>query len=167
MANVGTWSFQSMKMTGTIAGWCLSWKPKIFSFSDERLSDFYIRAGDSFDPGSFDPTTFDLCHYQLTAPGDGETRTFDCVLGVAGKFVSVNFPSMKTDALHMCEVEVYGEVPLRPFLLLSLSSFSSVHIHSLVTCQVSCESCFGLQVQFTGRKITWLWTNQPTEAHPS
>ena len=75
----------------------------------ERFADFYIRTGDSFIPSAFDPMTFQLCHYQPTALGIGETRTFNCPIGIAGRYVSINFPMTKTEPLHICEVEINGK----------------------------------------------------------
>ncbi len=99
---------------GHFCGNCLP-NPNFFPEGANKLADFYIRAGDNFNPTAFDPTTFQLCHYQPTALGIGETRTFNWPSGVAGRYVSVNFPVTRTESIHMCEVEVYGKITLYSF----------------------------------------------------
>ena len=83
----------------------------MFFLSAERLSDFYIRVGNSFNPSeqlSFDPATLTLCQYQEDAICPGETRDFNCLDGpIEGRYVTVHFPEDKTEYLTLCEVEVF------------------------------------------------------------
>ena len=76
----------------------------------ERLADFYIRVGQTFDQGSFDPTTYTQCAYQSAALGNGETRMFYCDTPIVGRYVTVHFPPTRTEVLTLCEVAVYGEI---------------------------------------------------------
>ena len=73
----------------------------------ERLADFYIRVGQTFDQATFDPTTYTQCAYQSTALGAGETRMFICDRLIEGRYVTVHFPTTKTEILILCEVAVY------------------------------------------------------------
>ena len=68
-----------------------------FCLKANRLSDFYIRVGNVFEEGSFDPTTYTLCHYQPTALFAGETRLFQCPSPIAGRFVTIHFPIDRTN----------------------------------------------------------------------
>ena len=72
------------------------------------MADFYIRVGQVFNQGSFDPTTYTLCHYQSSAVGKGETRKFECDPPIVGRFVTVHFSATRTEQLTLCEVQVYG-----------------------------------------------------------
>ena len=77
------------------------------------MADFYIRVGQNFDvadQGSFDPTTYTQCVYQSAALGDGKTRMFHCDRPIVGRFVTVHFPTTRTEVLTLCEVAVYGEL---------------------------------------------------------
>ena len=82
-----------------------------FCLKADRLRDFYIRVGNVFEEGSFDPTTYTLCHYQPTALFAGETRLFQCPSPIAGRFVTIHFPVNRTVALPLCEVTVQGPNP--------------------------------------------------------
>ena len=82
-----------------------------FCLKADRLSDFYIRVGNVFEEGSFDPTTYTLCHYQPTALFAGETRLLQCPSPIAGRFVTIHFPVNRTAALSLCEVTVQGPNP--------------------------------------------------------
>uniref|UniRef100_A0A0E9XZE3 Fucolectin tachylectin-4 pentraxin-1 domain-containing protein n=1 Tax=Anguilla anguilla TaxID=7936 RepID=A0A0E9XZE3_ANGAN len=42
---------------------------------------------------------------------EGETRTFRCPQPMMGRYVTVYLP--KTDHLHLCEVEVNAQIPVK------------------------------------------------------
>ena len=77
-----------------------------FTGEVQRLADFYIRVGQTFDQGSFDPTTYTLCHYQDTAVCALYTRMFECNEPIEGRYVTVHFPT-RTEYLTLCEVAVF------------------------------------------------------------
>ena len=79
----------------------------IFYKLDLRLADSYIRFKQTFDQKSFDPTTYTLCHYQLSALETGKTRIFQCNQPTEGRFVTIHFPTTKTEYLTLYEVAVY------------------------------------------------------------
>ena len=76
--------------------------------SPQRLVDFYIRVGQTFDQGSFDPTSYTQCAYQSIAMGPGETKVFECDQTIEGRFLTVHFPTTRTAILTLCEVAVYS-----------------------------------------------------------
>ena len=80
-----------------------------FLLSANRLSNFYIRVGDSFDDATFDPTTYAVCWYQSDPIGRGETRQFICNQPIVGRYVTIHFPSNKSEFLTMCEVQVFSD----------------------------------------------------------
>ncbi len=113
--------------------------------SGQLLADFCIRTGDVFNPSApetFDPTMFQVCHCQQSAVAQGETTMFQCEGIVVGRYVSVNFPSTKTDPLHVCEVEVYGfsgkYTGWRNENMI-LNQFESSNF--LLNCSTQCSSC--------------------------
>ena len=82
---------------------------QLFFVSAERLSNFNIAVGDSFDPlnkDSFDPSTFTQCAHISGQLGAGETRTIQCNQPVRGRYVSVNLN--QRNPLTICEFEVHG-----------------------------------------------------------
>ena len=81
-----------------------------FSILGTRLSDFYIRVGQTFDGVTFDPTAFEECWYQGTALGNGETRKFTCAEVLVGRYVAIHFPATKCEYLQLCEVEVHSDI---------------------------------------------------------
>ena len=74
----------------------------------DRLSDFYIRVGNSFNQESFDPATYTQCCYQSDAFEQGGTKQFNCTSGIVGRYVAIHFPTTKTQDLTLCEVQVYA-----------------------------------------------------------
>ena len=74
-----------------------------------RLQDFYIRVGKTFNQGSFDPTTYTQCAYQSAAVGTAETKLFTCSQPIEGRYVTVHFPTTRTEVLTLYEVAVYGK----------------------------------------------------------
>ena len=72
-----------------------------------RLSDFYIRVGDSFDAAAFDPLIYPECWYQADPIGRGETRQFICNQPIIGRYVIIHFPTSKSEFLTICEVQVF------------------------------------------------------------
>ena len=77
--------------------------------SADRLSDFTISVGDSFDPVnmySFNPSTFITCSHVPVQLGTGETRTIQCDEPVRGTFVTVNLN--QKNYLTICEFQVHG-----------------------------------------------------------
>ena len=68
----------------------------------------------NFNFASFDPTTYTQCAYQSAALTGGETKTFTCSQPIVGRYVTVHFPTTKTAALTVCEVEVYGQNTVQP-----------------------------------------------------
>ena len=62
------------------------------------------RVGQTFNPVSFDPTTYTQCAYQSAALGLGETKGFECERSILGRFVTVHFPTAITEVLTPSEV---------------------------------------------------------------
>ena len=89
------------------------WLPELLSktlyipISTDRLADFYIRVGQTFNETSFDPTTYTLCHYHSIQRDPGETAMFICDHPVKGKYVTVHFPKSKAERLTLCKVAVF------------------------------------------------------------
>ena len=86
--------------------------PPLFVVGD-RLSDFYIQVGTKFDSATFNPATYTQCWYQSDAIEQGETRQFTCSEDIVGRYVTINFPTTKSGALTLCEVQVYTDVGTR------------------------------------------------------
>ena len=73
----------------------------------DRLADFYIRVGQIFNRATFDPTNYTQCAHQSTVLGSSETKMFTCDQPISGRFVTVHFPTTRTEVLTLCEVAVY------------------------------------------------------------
>lgn len=83
---------------------------QIFTVSDDRLSEIFVRVGNYFDPGnqsSFDPATYSLCSFQNESLCAGELKIFRCGNPIVGRFVTIHFPWNKLGVMTLCEVEVY------------------------------------------------------------
>ena len=79
------------------------------TFSANRLSNFIISVGGSFDPvnkDSFKPSTFTHCAYVPGQLDAGETRVVQCNQAVQGRYVTVNLE--QKNALTLCEFQVHG-----------------------------------------------------------
>ena len=72
-----------------------------------RLADFYIRVGQTFDEATFDPETYTQCAHQSAAMDSSETKIFHCAHAIEGRFVTVHFPTTRAEVLTLCEVAVY------------------------------------------------------------
>ena len=81
-----------------------------------RLADFYISVGQTFDQATFNPNTYTQCSYQSAAMGSGETKIFICDQPVSGRYVTLHFPTTRTEVLTLCEVAVYEGKDLFTFL---------------------------------------------------
>ena len=81
-----------------------------FMIAGNKLSDFYIRVGNSFNQASFDPTSHTLCWHQPCALGAGETRQFTCNQVLDSRYVIIHFSSGKIEQLILCEVKVYSDL---------------------------------------------------------
>ena len=80
----------------------------LYLISAQRLSNFTISVGDSFDPvnkDSFDPSIFTQCAHVPGQLGAGETKPIPCDQPVRGRYVTVNLNQHKS--LSLCEVKVY------------------------------------------------------------
>ena len=76
-------------------------------FPGDRLSEFYIGVGSSFDNATeFDPTSYNVCWYQNSSVSEGETWVFTCTEAIEGRYVTIYFPTTKTQVLTLCEVQV-------------------------------------------------------------
>ena len=82
--------------------WLLFWN----HIAAERLADFKVAVGDTFDPDDFDPTSFTTCVAVSGALGGGETRTIPCDTPVRGRYITVYMKGRKY--LTICELEVYS-----------------------------------------------------------
>ena len=79
----------------------------MFYFAGDRLSDFFIGVGSSFESTiEFDPTAYNVCWYQNNSVSEGETWVFTCTEEITGRFVTIYFPTTKTQVLTLCEVQV-------------------------------------------------------------
>ena len=79
----------------------------MFYFAGDRLSDFFIGVGFSFESTiEFDPTAYNVCWYQNNSVSEGETWVFTCTEEITGRFVTIYFPTTKTQVLTLCEVQV-------------------------------------------------------------
>ncbi len=82
-------------------------------FAVNRLKEFHIRVGSSFDASNtttFDPTLFSICHYQEERVCEGETRTFYCDGDLEGRYVTIHYASTRHEFLTLCEVEIYDHL---------------------------------------------------------
>ncbi len=75
-------------------------------FSAERLRDFDIRVGNTFDGSTYDKKSFTLGARVAGSAGWGETRTIEFDKAVTGRYVAVNMDVV--EYLTMCEFEVYA-----------------------------------------------------------
>ena len=75
-------------------------------FLAERLNNFYVAVGDTFDHDSFDPQSYTTCVHVPGALGEAETRTIPCDRPVKGRYVTVYFNA--NQYLTICELEVYS-----------------------------------------------------------
>ena len=87
------------------------------------MANFYIRVGQTFNPATFDPTTYTQCAYQSAALGAGETKEFECERSILGRYVTVHFPVTRTEVLTLCEVAVYERKYILYFLHSSNAEF--------------------------------------------
>ena len=78
-------------------------------FAEDKFNDFYIGVGTAFDvenQASFEPTSYNVCWYQNTSVPAGKTWVFTCTEEITGRFVTIYFPTTKTQTLNLCEVQV-------------------------------------------------------------
>ena len=102
--------------------------------SAERLSNFTISVGNVFDDQKFNATTYEECWFQSAALGPGETREFTCPHVLMGRYVAIHFPPDKTEALTLCEVEVYSDLGnfFRKLIIFNFNDFSLMTKKDLV-----------------------------------
>ena len=78
-------------------------------FAEDKFNDFYIGVGTAFDvenQANFEPTSYNVCWYQNTSVPAGKTWVFTCTEEITGRFVTIYFPTTKTQTLSLCEVQV-------------------------------------------------------------
>ena len=80
----------------------------IISFLAERLADFTVAVGSSFDPDRFDPRGFTTCAHVEGHLDTSETRTIQCEVPVSGRYVTL-YLTQKT-YLTLCELAVHGDL---------------------------------------------------------
>ena len=106
------------------------------TFSANRLSNFIISVGDSFDPvnkDSFKPSTSTQCAHVPRQLDAGETRVVQCTQAVQGRYVTVNLE--QENALTLCEFQVHGTPAAgeRPLPFFVKWQFSNDHPYVSVT----------------------------------
>ena len=77
------------------------------SFLAERLADFTVAVGNSFDPDRLDPTRFTPCRHVEGHLDLSEIRTIHCDTPVSGRYVTLYLT--QKNYLTLCELEVYGD----------------------------------------------------------
>ena len=75
-------------------------------FADERLSDFTVAIGETFDPSDFDPRSFTRCANVFGSLGQAETRKIRCEEPIIGRYVTVYLNNW--NYLTICELVVHG-----------------------------------------------------------
>ena len=82
------------------------------NFAEDRFNNFYVGVGTAFDDkniAKFDPTPYNVCWYQNTSVSAGKTWVFTCteeIKEITGRFVTIYFPTTKTQSSSLCEVQV-------------------------------------------------------------
>ena len=77
---------------------------------DNRMSNFFIRVGNTFNEAVFNPVGYDECWYENNPIKDRETRQFTCPQVKIGRYVVIHFTQDSTEPLSLCEVQVYSDI---------------------------------------------------------
>ena len=113
------------------------------TFSVQRLSNFVISVGDSFDPvskDSFDTSTSTQCAHIPGKLGNGETRVIQCNQPVRGRYVTVNLN--EKNALTICEFQVHGTLVSGKHLLHFSQSVYCMSVITLILFEtIVCKHC--------------------------
>ena len=132
----------------SIGKWVVTYRPFCSRFADERLSDFTVAVGETFEPSDFDPQSFTRCANVFGSLGQAETRKIRCEEPIIGRYVTVYLNNW--NYLTICELVVHGHpVGKYHFTIKTIQNFVA-----LTSMRGSCKGQIKyLAVQFNSKPV--------------